>query len=107
MQSLSFKKARFVLEYSLGIAVLAGLLLTMQNYLKRSLQGQIKVNSEQIGEQYDYGFTQSHERFSSDTNLFEVTTAGWNHPTTYIHTEGSFCSDSERSLKPLKARPPR
>jgi hypothetical protein len=109
-----FKRGRFVLEYSLFIAVIIGVFLGMQNYLKRSMQGQIKSAAEQIigdpnrsGDQYDYGFTDGREYFDSRSEIFEVTTAGWNHPTTHTETEGHYASGYTRSLKPLTARPPK
>ena len=100
-------KGRYVLEYSLVIGIVVGVLLTIQNYIKRSMQGQIKVTGEQMAEQYDYGFNQGYENFTTTSHVFEVTTLGWNHPTTCTSTKGSYSSDSFRSLKPLKARPPR
>jgi hypothetical protein len=105
-QEMLTKKGRFVVEYSLILVVTIGVLLTIQNYLKRAMQGEIKAAAEQIGEQYDYGFTQGVENLYSTTHIYETTTAGWNHPTTHTETEGSYSSTSVRSLRPLKSRPP-
>lgn len=103
----NFKKAHSSLHYALLIGLMVAVALTMQNYLKRGVQGKIQATSDQISEPYDYGFTAGHERFNSSTHSFEFTTAGWNHPTTVTHTEGDYNSHNRHSFRPLKARPPK
>lgn len=54
---LTYRKAQYTLEYALIIAVTVAALLTMQAYLKRGLQGGVKQNIDQIGEEYSYNNT--------------------------------------------------
>lgn len=46
------RKAQATLEYAVLIAVIAGALITMQNYLKRGYQGKMRQNSDQLGQQF-------------------------------------------------------
>lgn len=55
----SVKKLRgqSTLEYAVIIACIAAALLTMQVYIKRSIQGKLRQAAEEFGEQYDPGST--------------------------------------------------
>lgn len=100
------RKAVTVLQYSFLIALTVGVLLTMQNYIKRSMQGQLQVYSDSMGEQYSRGLTNIHDHYSST-----VKTTEWKLPTFNIggnggdctHTQGSYMATSERELLPLDA----
>ncbi|MDD5595374.1 MAG: hypothetical protein PHY94_03905 [Candidatus Omnitrophica bacterium] len=46
------KRAQATLEYAVLIAVIAGALITMKNYLKRGYQGKMRQNSDQLGQQF-------------------------------------------------------
>ncbi|MBP7215877.1 MAG: hypothetical protein KBA46_01185 [Candidatus Omnitrophica bacterium] len=70
------KKGQSTLEYALIIAVVVAVLLTMQGYFKRALQGKFKSVSDDIGEQYSTQSTDS--RYTTITNIatHEVTQPG-------------------------------
>ncbi|MDP3732177.1 MAG: hypothetical protein Q8R31_04010, partial [Candidatus Omnitrophota bacterium] len=51
--------AQSVLEYAVLIACLAGALLAMQIYVKRSIQGRTRDAADEIGEQYSASSTRS------------------------------------------------
>lgn len=53
------KTAQSVLEYAVVVACLAGALLAMQIYIKRSIQGKIRDAADEIGEQYSAKTTTS------------------------------------------------
>lgn len=61
----NFKKAHSTLEYALVIGVTVAVLLTMQNYFKRSMQGKIQATSDEFGEHYAPGETQRIEDMRS------------------------------------------
>lgn len=53
------QRAQSVLEYAMVIACIATALVTMQIYIKRSLQGRIRDAADEIGEQYSAKTTKS------------------------------------------------
>ncbi len=77
------RKAQSTLEYALLISVVVGGLLTMQNYLKRSVQGRLQASADEIGEQYSPGLTYRHEEMVSNLTapMTESTTKGYNTQT--------------------------
>lgn len=94
----SFRKAQSVLEYSLLIAVIVGAAITMQVYLKRSMQGQIQLTTDQLAEQYAPEQTRLHEHFESN-----VRTTDWALPYPYNinNVRGNFRAEAHRELEPL------
>lgn len=53
------QRAQSVLEYAVVVACLAGALLVMQIYVKRSIQGRVRDAADEIGEQYSAKHTTS------------------------------------------------
>ncbi len=53
------QRAQSVLEYTMVVVCLAGALLTMQIYVKRSIQGRVRDAADEIGEQYSAETTTS------------------------------------------------
>ncbi len=45
-------KAQSILEYAMVIVCIAGALLAMQIYVKRSIQGRVRNAADEVGEQY-------------------------------------------------------
>lgn len=72
------RHAQSTLEYALLISVVVGGLLTMQNYLKRSVQGRLQASADEIGEQYSPGLTFRQETMISNLTapMTETTTKG-------------------------------
>ncbi len=95
------RKAQSTLEYAALIAVVIGVFLAMQVYLKRGMQGQMVAGSDQIADQYGYGLTNSHEHYETHASEFEMDTAGINNPTKFTWEWGDYQSTSDRSLKPI------
>lgn len=48
-------KAQSTLEYAILVVIIIGVLLAMQVYIKRGLQGRLKSSTDDIGEQYSVG----------------------------------------------------
>lgn len=72
------RHAQSTLEYALLISVVVGGLLTMQNYLKRSVQGKLQASGDEIGAQYSPGLTKKHNVMKSEITkpIIETTTFG-------------------------------
>jgi len=51
------KRAQSSLEYAVLIVVIIGALLSIQNYIKRGVQGRLKSAADDIGDQYSVGNT--------------------------------------------------
>ena len=49
------RNGQTLIEYAVVIACVVAALITMQSYVKRSLQGRLRSASDQIGEQYEPG----------------------------------------------------
>jgi len=72
------KKAQSTLEYALLIAVVVGVLITMQAYIKRGMQGKLRDVTDQIGDQYSPGATKGNYLTDSQSESNEIYTAGLN-----------------------------
>lgn len=94
----TYRKAQATLQYSLLIAVIIGVALIMQVYIKRSMQGRIQLVGDQLAEQYAVDETKLHEHFNS-----EVSTTEWMFPgpVNTSTTHGTFRANSKRELEPL------
>ncbi|MDP2940619.1 MAG: hypothetical protein Q8O13_11220 [Candidatus Omnitrophota bacterium] len=62
------KHAQISLEAIILIIIVVAALLTMDIYLKRAIQGRWRGASDEIGEQYEYGHTNSDFTFSVVSN---------------------------------------
>ncbi|MCK9614618.1 MAG: hypothetical protein M0R48_03835 [Candidatus Omnitrophica bacterium] len=94
----TYRKAQATLQYSLLIAVLVGVALIMQVYIRRSMQGRIQLYGDQLGEQYQVADTKDYELYISNVSTNESTTPGWDHPTTSTAVRGSYNSYKKRQL---------
>ncbi len=99
------RHAQSTLEYALLIAVVVGGLLTMQNYLKRSVQGKLQATGDEIGEQYSPGLTSKQDIMHSELtkNMTEQTTYGADGKTTITIGGMKQEQNSRREIKPLDA----
>ncbi len=93
-----YKKSQAVLEYSLLIAVCVGVMLIMRFYIQRSVQGNIQIFGDQVGEQYQAADTKNYELYTSQASINEIDAPGWDHPTTTITTSGSYGAQKQRQL---------
>ena len=77
MRRLFSKKAQSTLEYAILIAVIVGALIGMQTYVKRGLQGRLKVATDDVGSQFEPGTTDIHSLIVTAPQTQEsVTDAG-------------------------------
>jgi hypothetical protein len=94
------RKAQSTLEYALLIGVVVGVLLTMQNYLKRSLQGRLQSTSDELGEHYAPGDTKREEHMKSSINqVLETSTFGPEGKTNTVISGGRQELDTHREIR--------
>lgn len=67
-------RAQGFLEYSFLLAVLIAALLSMQIYAKRAIQGRLRLNAEELGEQYSPGQVNSNSTSKMNITTVETTT---------------------------------
>ncbi|MDD4955986.1 MAG: hypothetical protein PHP17_08125 [Candidatus Omnitrophica bacterium] len=81
---IKFSKAQSTLEYALLISVVVGGLLTMQNYLKRVIQGNLAGVATSISpDPYSPGLTEKRESSNSSVGeIVEKTMGGFGGKTT-------------------------
>ena len=53
------RKAQSALEYAMVVICIAGALIAMHKYIKRSMQGRLRDAADQVGEQYSAQTTKS------------------------------------------------
>lgn len=108
---IKISKAQSTLEYALLIGVVVGGLLTMQNYLKRSIQGKLQATADEISpNQYSPYNTQIDDTLHSNiAKIEETTTRGYatavsagTGRTTVDVTGGRQESSSDRKIKSLE-----
>ena len=76
LQYLNQKRAQSTLEYAVLIVVIIGALLTIQTYIKRGVQGRLKSASDDIGDQYSDGNTNSIKKVVRNSVTRETFNAG-------------------------------
>lgn len=80
------RKAQSTLEYAILVVIIIGVLLTIQVYVKRGLQGRLKSATDDIGDQYSLGDGGNYEKVvSTKSKIVDNTTGG----TTTSNTEYS------------------
>jgi hypothetical protein len=100
-----FRHAQSTLEYALLLSVVVGGLLTMQNYLKRSVQGRLQASADEIGDQYSPGLTfRQDEMVSNLTAVMTETTTKGVGTQTVINIGGmKQTQNSTRKIKSLES----
>jgi len=56
---MSIKKGQSLMEYAILISVIISAVLIMQIYIKRTYQGRLKQEADEVGQQYSPGHTTS------------------------------------------------
>jgi hypothetical protein len=95
------RKAQTIIEYSFLIILAVGTFLYMQNYLKRSMQGNLEDAAGKIGEQYALGLTSEETHSNQTTRRTTLNTPGWGHPWTIVWSSGASTFNSTQKLPAL------
>jgi Flp pilus assembly pilin Flp len=69
---LNKRKAQGMLEYALLIAIFVAVIVALQIYVKRGLQGKFKQTADQIGEQFTTGQSYTIQRISQSATKEET-----------------------------------
>ena len=70
------KKAQSTLEYAGLVALVIGAVISMQVYVKRGVQGRLKQNADDIGQQYSPGYTTGVVTTTIDSDTTETVSDG-------------------------------
>ena len=70
------KKGQSTLEYAILIVVILAALLTIQTYMKRSVQGKIRSASDDIGDQFKVGSQNETKRTMSHSESTDTFKSG-------------------------------
>jgi Flp pilus assembly pilin Flp len=62
------QKGQAILEYTVIVIVILGVMVAMRDYVKRGIQGRLKSASDDLGGQYDPTAIQSNVLYSLQTN---------------------------------------
>lgn len=67
-KSMLKRKAQTILEYTILVCILLGVLVAMQNYIKRGIQGRWKSATDDLGDQYSPDSVNSDILYSTQAN---------------------------------------
>ncbi len=90
-------KAQSTLEYVILLGVVVAALIAMNVYIKRSAEGRLRESTDQIGEQYDAGNTESTYKTVTHSSQTEVSSKGGASTTTISSNQTR--TGNERVLK--------
>jgi Flp pilus assembly pilin Flp len=62
------RKGQMILEYTVILVVILGVLIAMKDYIKRGVQGRWKSATDDFGEQYDPQYINSNIVYSTQVN---------------------------------------
>ena len=62
------RRGQTILEYTVIIIIILGVMITMKDYVKRGIQGRWKSSTDDFGEQYDPQFVNSDINFATQIN---------------------------------------
>ena len=62
------RKGQTILEYTVILIILLGVVITMKDYVKRGIQGRWKSATDDLGDQYDPQFVNSNINYATQGN---------------------------------------
>jgi hypothetical protein len=68
------RKAQTILEYTVVLIIMVGVLIAMKDYIKRGIQGRWKSATDDFGEQYDPTSVNSNLLYSTQGNSDSIIT---------------------------------
>ena len=70
------RKGQTILEYTLILIIILGVVIAMKNYVKRGIQGRWKSASDDFGDQYDPQSVNSNINYATQVNSITTVTIG-------------------------------
>lgn len=71
---IKHQKGQTILEYTVIVIIMLGVMISMKDYIKRGVQGRWKTATDQLGDQYDPQNVNSLMNFSSQVNSESIVT---------------------------------
>jgi len=68
------RKGQTILEYTVILVVILGVMIAMRDYIKRGFQGRMKTATDDIGDQYDPRYVNSTINYSTQVNSMSIVT---------------------------------
>jgi len=68
------RRGQTILEYTVILIVVLGVLITMKDYIKRGIQGRWKTATDEFGDQYDPQYINSNINYSTQVNAISTVT---------------------------------
>lgn len=91
-------RGQSTLEYAMVIACTVGAFITMQFYTQRGMQGRLRAEADNLGQQYSPRHTTSSQTITS-TSSGRTVTETWSEKNIYDHCEEEHNRDSSFDLE--------
>jgi len=66
------RKGQTILEFTVILIIILGVLITMKDYIKRGVQGRWKSATDDFGDQYDPQFVNSNITYATQSNAIST-----------------------------------
>ena len=67
-------KGQTILEYTVVVIIILGVMVAMKDYVKRGIQGRWKSASDNFGDQYDPQYVNSNVMYATQVNSESIVT---------------------------------
>ena len=71
---MRWRKGQTLLEYTVIVIIMMGVMLAMKDYVKRGIQGRWKSATDDLGDQYDPTWVNSNIDYSMQVNAISTVT---------------------------------
>ena len=68
------RKGQTIIEYTVIIIIILGVVISMKDYVKRGVQGRWKSATDDVGDQYDPQYVNSMINYSTQANSQSIVT---------------------------------
>ncbi|MDE2221702.1 MAG: hypothetical protein KGK03_01385 [Candidatus Omnitrophica bacterium] len=69
---MHIRRGQTILEYTVIMIIIIGVLVAMKDYIKRGIQGRWKASADNLGSQYDPQWVSSNIQFAAQTNSTSI-----------------------------------
>ena len=68
------RKGQTILEYTVIVVIILGVMIAMKDYIKRGIQGRWKTAADNLGDQYDPQYVNSKITYATQANSQSIVT---------------------------------